>query len=289
MGQATTDLPDPAEKAALDGAPSADDLLAKVANDEIDRLLAEADAGLVSPADASAASPAVVVANAECVPAAEGAGVVDAGAAVPATEPRKTTAAADVNVSDQLDALFSELNRTIEAAPEKADLPSNAEIDRALPSIDVAAEKGGEARGPGEVCDGGPAAPLSDSRSSPEGALSGTAGVGVGVGVERSGVIDVADQTGSVERQALAGPVVEAVRADVRSEEVGGAVADSPGGVDGSQEDPALLRLLIRVLEWINAPIAQYGDEVRGLIGKIAVLTLINALAVLVFVLVFRH
>lgn len=286
MGEATTDLPDPAEKAALDGAPSADDLLEKVANDEIDRLLAEADAGLVSPAASSPSAGGIAVANGDSVPGAEVAGVVDGAARVPEADVQKTESA-DVNVSDQLDALFSELNRTIEAAPEKADLPSNAEIDRALPSIDVAAEKVGEARGPGEVCDGGPAAPLSDSRSSPEGALSGTAGVGVGV--ERSGVIDVADQTGSVERQALAGPVVEAVRADVRSEEVGGAVADSPGGVDGSQEELALLRLLIRVLEWINAPISQYGDEVRGLIGKIAVLTLINALAVLVFVLVFRH
>src|SRR5687768_10515368 len=44
MGQAAVDLPDPLESAAAPAAPEgADDLLAQLAGDEIDRLLAEAE------------------------------------------------------------------------------------------------------------------------------------------------------------------------------------------------------------------------------------------------------
>src|SRR5687767_3642509 len=59
MGQ-TIDLPDPLEKAAPLPAPSADELLAQLAGDEIDRLLAEADARPEPPppAPAPAAPPA---------------------------------------------------------------------------------------------------------------------------------------------------------------------------------------------------------------------------------------
>jgi hypothetical protein len=45
MGQATVDLPDPLEKPKAAPTASADDLLAQLAGDEIDRLLAESDSG----------------------------------------------------------------------------------------------------------------------------------------------------------------------------------------------------------------------------------------------------
>src|SRR6266566_5715295 len=43
MGQAAVDLPDPLQNQAAVGGPSADDLLAQLAGEEIDRLLAEAE------------------------------------------------------------------------------------------------------------------------------------------------------------------------------------------------------------------------------------------------------
>src|SRR5437763_393337 len=43
MGQAAIDLPDPLQNSARLAGPSADDLLAQLAGEEIDRLLAEAD------------------------------------------------------------------------------------------------------------------------------------------------------------------------------------------------------------------------------------------------------
>ena len=47
--------------------------------------------------------------------------------------------------------------------------------------------------------------------------------------------------------------------------------------------------LLIRLLEWINSPLGQCSDSVRQAVGKIAIATLINAIAVLVYTLIFRH
>jgi hypothetical protein len=47
--------------------------------------------------------------------------------------------------------------------------------------------------------------------------------------------------------------------------------------------------IFIRVLAWLNSPLDSLPDETRELIGKIAILTTINALSVLVYVLFFRR
>ena len=47
--------------------------------------------------------------------------------------------------------------------------------------------------------------------------------------------------------------------------------------------------LLVRVLAWINSPLDSCPDHVREAIGKIAILTAVNAMAVLAYVLFFRH
>ena len=58
MGQPITDLPDPLESPATADGMSADDLLSKLAGDEIDRMLAEADAGESAPEPAIVSAPA---------------------------------------------------------------------------------------------------------------------------------------------------------------------------------------------------------------------------------------
>jgi hypothetical protein len=47
--------------------------------------------------------------------------------------------------------------------------------------------------------------------------------------------------------------------------------------------------LLVRMLEWVNAPLAWCPDVARDLLGKLAILTLMNALGVLLYVALFRR
>lgn len=47
--------------------------------------------------------------------------------------------------------------------------------------------------------------------------------------------------------------------------------------------------LLVRVLAWINSPLDSSPDHVREAIGKIAILTAVNAVSVLAYVVFFRH
>ena len=49
------------------------------------------------------------------------------------------------------------------------------------------------------------------------------------------------------------------------------------------------LPLLLRPLEWINAPLAQCSDITRERVGKIAILTTVNALAILAYVAFIRR
>jgi hypothetical protein len=48
------------------------------------------------------------------------------------------------------------------------------------------------------------------------------------------------------------------------------------------------LSFLVRPLEWLNAPLAACSDTVRQTLGKVAIMTLINALAILLYVLFLR-
>jgi hypothetical protein len=47
--------------------------------------------------------------------------------------------------------------------------------------------------------------------------------------------------------------------------------------------------LLVRILAWINSPLDSSPDHVREAIGKIAILTAVNAVSVLAYVIFFRH
>jgi hypothetical protein len=79
-----------------------------------------------------------------------------------------------------------------------------------------------------------------------------------------------------------------------------GALAPSPAATPapGAEEVAAVLDpeaypdtslpLLLRPLEWINAPFNALPEAVREALGKVALVTLFNAIAVLVYVLVFR-
>jgi hypothetical protein len=61
------------------------------------------------------------------------------------------------------------------------------------------------------------------------------------------------------------------------------------GTVAQEQADNDALPSYLRPLEWINAPLQYCPEGVREAFGKIAILTLFNSLAVLLYVLIFRR
>jgi hypothetical protein len=68
------------------------------------------------------------------------------------------------------------------------------------------------------------------------------------------------------------------------------AVAAVGAEIDAQQETEAdELPIYLRPLEWINAPLDHCPSAVREAFGKIAILTLFNSLAVLLYVLIFRR
>jgi hypothetical protein len=88
------------------------------------------------------------------------------------------------------------------------------------------------------------------------------------------------DETRAAERGALGAPVPT----DASSPII--APADA---IMASEDAPPLDPLYVRILEAINAPLAACSDEVRAALGKIAILTAVNSLAVLIYVCFFRH
>lgn len=221
MGQAAIDLPDPLEKPALGSAPSADDLLAQLAGDEIDRLLAEADVEHPAEPEASAAghSPPEPVAEAEPAPA---------------------PAAAQPQIEAQLDDLFKELSQHDAGQPA------------------ASAERAEAPAPPTPASDATPTPPkmAASVEQAPPPAPQATAPVEV--------------ETSSQERAELA---------DVESVAV---------ATDAAEDDDPLPAYL-RPLEWLNAPLQSLPDAIRSAIGKVALITLFNALAILIYVLLFRH
>jgi hypothetical protein len=76
----------------------------------------------------------------------------------------------------------------------------------------------------------------------------------------------------------------DAQRAAMRAAD---AKAESAQIVIASPEPP--LPAILKPLEWLSSPLDACPDVVREAVGKIAIITMINALAVLSFVLIFRH
>jgi hypothetical protein len=187
MGSATVELPDPLQSAGPAEAKSADDLLAQMAGDEIDRLLAESDS---EPEPGAAPVTAAEVTDTSTASSPE-AGVHDIGE--------------------------SAANKI--AAPETS---ANIDLDAVLETA-------------------------------------------------------VADHSASAERAALRAAVAP-VTAPVKQPpqiELGDPIRPLP--------------LFLRPLEWISAPLDPWPDQFREILGKIGLMTLINALAVLAYVLLFRR
>ena len=251
MGQAATDLP----AASDDSPPVADDLLSQLAGEDIDRMLAEADVD-TTPAAASAAP----------VDSA----VEPASAAQTPDDP----AAVDAKLSDELDALVSEINQE----SGSNDAASSATPEAPAPDSKLASEA--EAA-PASARTGDAVEPT----DSPEAVAAGSR--------EDSAAAEETDKAAKTDAVGLGTspgpPAAAAPPAATRSQE---AATESSGKKEAPNtvpaDDDAPWPLYLRILESLNSPLDRFPDFVRDIVGKIALVTLINALAVIGYVLLFR-
>lgn len=277
MGK-SVDLPDPLESVASQPLGNADDLLAQLAGEEVDRLLAEADAeGRQQPKPGEAR-------RAADVPA-------DLAAAVTAPPP-------EAAVQDQLDALFSEITTEsptselpadfeppADAAPTAAakrepvapiapvpfspitsELPDDIDANEVMAAI--LGDVGSITPAPMALPPVEPQAILTTPAPAPTPASSGA------IVPARFAELE----TSPAERQGLAVPNP--------ADELPG-----PGELEllsAPVEDDMPLPAYLKPLEWINAPLDMLPSTFRDVLGQIAILTLVNAIAVLIYVFVFR-
>jgi hypothetical protein len=254
MGQ-VIDLPDPLNNTAPAASPGVDDLLAQLAGEEIDRLLAEADverpvqpAVMIIPPGVISASEAPVEVHADAP---------KEGLAPSAADPERLQAAPerskpptpshetdveelDARVAKELNNLFTELDtEKPPAVAQPVASPTAAPI--AAPAPAVAAQTVAEAAA----------------------AVAALAA-------------DPVAQAQELEKQVLGQNLLEAL-----------------GGPE--EAEPAKSRIksinfwfLLKPLEWLNAPLSACSDTVRESLGKVAIMTLINALAILLYVAFLR-
>jgi hypothetical protein len=266
MGQAAVDLPDPLQTPSAPNLNNADDLLSQLAGDEIDRLLATSDEELPTEPEPQAASaalaeeanaPTTVESKLEATsPAPVAAGTTDAAAASTvgpvSAEPAKgePIPAAD-SVQKDLDQLLAGDAKAPATTEAAANPPAAPEPTAALESTAVAT----------------PAAVAtletpSGESASPSAATSAPS----------------AEAPASTPGASPEAPADESAQATVASV-LDAALADNDRTPPG---------LLVRFLEFLNSPFAAMGDDARESFGKIAIVTTVNAIAILIYVILFR-
>ncbi|HEV8290842.1 MAG TPA: hypothetical protein VGP94_02925 [Tepidisphaeraceae bacterium] len=255
MGQVAIDLPDPLHNSDPAPGPGVDDLLAQLAGEEIDRLLAEADVERpLQPAITPIPPPVILVPSeptvspinsantvASAPSAADPAQFEDAPASA-ATATSSSLAQADVEeldarVAQELNSLFTELD---------SDKPASA------PAQPTAAP---------------PPAPIATA------AEVAVAAVLAAVPAPPS---DPVAQAQALEKQLMGKTLMDAL--------------GDPAEVERatSRLKSINLSFLLRPLEWVNAPLSACSDTFREGLGKVAIMTLINALAILLYVMFLR-
>lgn len=250
MGQAALDLPDHLSLPDNGPAVDADDLLSQLAGDEIDRLLAEGD---VEAPQVEAADPVPV----DPVPSPT---LVDE----PITPELNSSGADEI-----LDSVTPETVTPEPSTPEiKAQLSN--ELDQLLDTINNPdASPLPQLATPAENLD-------QDLTASAEQLLASCAESTI------TAAIPAADAHSTPENTNPSPP-----QESGNSDEMA-ATAALLDSIEPSNP-PAPLPIWLRPLEWLNAPAAGFSDTTRSMLGKVALVTLFNAIVVLLYVLLFRH
>ena len=271
MGQALDDLPDPTNQAASAAAPGADDLLAQMAGEEIDRLLADESLTAESIAD----SPSSPAATTRAQPAV-------ATPSAPGSEP-------DPDTAMQLDALFAELVAVEPVVPASVPRPAPRPAEASRPAIEqvdtVLSQQLDDlfAQLQSEEAAAAPPVPVSPapvSQPAPQPAVVAMPTVAAEQPPAEMPV-DPADQTSALERQVLSAELL-----NTADETTSAASPDAPTPADEPQEPR--VPLYLRLLELVNAPLANASETIRDFIGKAAIMNIVLALLILMYVLFVR-
>jgi hypothetical protein len=263
MGQAMVDLPDPLETPRASGL-GADDLLAQMAGDEIDRLLAEAEAETPKVRQ----PPRPVEDDSFPVAAPQG----PARAFVPA--PAVPATAAVAPSSSVVDPLAGELDSLLESLTSAKPPVSN--LTPALGDSKV------EAAEPERIASTIAVAETSISADESAALFSTPAEEAVAAGLVTPPTVE---ETTAAERSALA-----MGESPIESSALGAAPSAVETAASAELLDaPASLPRLLLPLEWINAPLSACPDLLREFIGKAAIITVLNALGVIFYVRFIRR
>jgi hypothetical protein len=267
MPRTAVNLPDPMPNSGHGVMNNADDLLSQMAGEELDRLLSEAES---HPAEAS-------------------------GFELPG-ESRPDAGEASLNeLFDELDdkdlPTLAE-DETPPAAPpppfSKAPIAEAAKVEPVKTPAPVAKAQAPQAvEAPLSAADDLAAEMEADERAHAEALRR----------MKQGGKVDEAPP-----QQASFAPVVKALTAETNPSPVGPAVVDEPAvTIDpdlaalGEEVPPQFVPsepstpFLVRLLEWVNAPLAGVSAGMREVMGKIAIITTLNAIGVFVYVLFFRR
>ena len=265
-GQATVDLPDPLDPADVlgtpasdgPGAPASDELMAQLAGDEIDRLLAEAEEDR---GGGAGASPAVSSGERSDARASDVPVPAPAEDAVDAVQ--QASAAITEEAVASLDAELEDLFKQIQTDPQAA---KSIEPTRVDAPVDPVATAGVEA----------PQEPVDVAQNDTP-------------ITSHAPVEQASAPSAAVVAPVLSAPVLSAHAVSAPSSQFNEQVELKLDELPAVPLRRSLLgRVLIKPLEWVNFPLADADASIRITIGKIAILTLFNAIAVIVYVLVFR-
>jgi hypothetical protein len=317
MGKAPVDLPDPLEQQSSAPGVGADDLLSQMAGDEIDRLLAEADRAPGGPEmrrqettvddtanDAVGDDDAVDEVEEPAAFAPAGSNLFDdapAVASVPAAEAvMDEIAETAADVSNQLDELFAQLDDKSPTATQ-TDLPDEEAVSvpavASEPVSSVAAEMEMTAQNLDQAI--AQSAPVVKADDEADPATATTSVTQAKADPVATTVVPAATPvTASADAiPASAAAVASVVEAETSAVErslldtaIGTGDADAEARPDLSDMDdlPPAVPIYLKPLVWFNAPFAALSEGKRESLGKIAVVTMVNAVAVLLYVLIFR-
>lgn len=304
MSRTAAKLPDLLQKQDGDGAPAglnnADDLLAQLAGEEVDRLLSEADAA------PSTATNLDLGDNAHTPNANHDAATPDEAEA-------------------SLDELFKELNdeSEIKAQANAAPAPvgaTAASVSTAAPSAapvepapaKVAAATTTQAPAPAkEVAPAAKSVELQPAVAPLQPSVPESAADALAAEMEE----DEREHAAALRRMKGGGPAVaetplpvpapapakvpdpdpvaaaaglELVAESAVAEKTSGIMIDMQA-VEAQDAENASEPILVRVLAWMNSPLDGLSNSVRAAIGKIALVTTVNAVGVFLYVLIFRR
>ncbi len=258
MADIEKDLPDPLEDTAPDAASDPDDLIAQMAGDAIDKLIEDSENGLVP--DRSASQPD---------PAEQGVAEMSESQSADASQVPTDAASVELHTDSELtDVLDPVADAPAVASPQ-------SELDTIFNSLNNE-----------DAVD----ASAVDSDSVPD--TGRDTGPDTGPDADTTNTLDDnADLPAEIARDDAHGESSAMIATDMSEDAELALRADVNALLNDAVEQEPVSRtpwIVVAILRLVNAPFASVPDEARDILGQIAIITLVNALAVILYVIIFR-